>query len=286
MRSDSFLNPDTDAKQVRASYDVADAPEIVALVTAYNEEQTIGDVLDGLKAAPSIDQVHVVDDGSTDATRAEALARGVQVTSLPLRVPVGQAIMEHLDVVDEDCLILWCDADLVGLTPAHIEALVARYRRGDVSQSLSSRAVPPSWPAPLQTAPIRWGWKYLFGPISGERLMRRRDFVAAISVSRRLGWTEMMRGYGIVLFLNWYLKAYGSGNAITYLPGLRQRQKFQKWGNNAFGEMVAQWLQFIRIWFKIRVNARKIRMLCDDKEASLALEKCDLQSVSSKTAKS
>jgi len=232
---------------------------VVALVTAYNEETTIGAVLDALVAAPSVTRIHVIDDASTDGTRAAALAKGVEVKTLPTKLPVGEAIMAHLDAVTDECVLLWCDADLVGLTPQHVEAIVVRYREGDVVQSLSSRGVPQKWPSWLRRSAIRRFWAWYFGPLSGERAILRSDFVAAITVARGLGWSEMMRGYGIVMFLNWWAKTYGGGGAVTYFDDLSQRMKFEKWGRGAWLASVSQWVQFCVVWLKIRACAPFIR---------------------------
>ncbi len=234
---------------------------VIALVTAYNEQSTVGGVVDVLKRCPSIGRVQVVDDGSTDATRREALDREVKVISLPKRVPVGQAIMHHLTEIEieGECILLWCDADLVGLEPDYLETLIRRFREKDVTQSLSSRGVPLDWPKWLRGWPVRGIWAALFGPISGERAILRSDFVRAIELAQKLEWAEMMRGYGIVLFLNWYGNAFGRGSVISYFDQLRQRQKFEKWGKRSSWEMVRQWVQFILVWIKIRLHARRIR---------------------------
>lgn len=48
-------------------------------IPAYNEGPRIGGVLDRLRACDSPEDVVVIDDGSADATRGEAAARGVRV---------------------------------------------------------------------------------------------------------------------------------------------------------------------------------------------------------------
>ena len=78
----------------------------------------------------------------------------------------------------------------------------------------------------------------------------------------KLQWAEMMRGYGIVLFLNWYARVYGGGSEVCYFDTLRQRQKYQKWKTgNPVGQMIRQWGEFIRVWIKIRANAGRIKAL-------------------------
>jgi len=234
---------------------------VVALVTAYNEEETIGTVLDALLATPSIDRVQLVDDGSTDATSTIAAQRNAKVITLPQRVPVGQAIMHHLTKLDGEAILLWCDADLLHLQPAHLERLIERFRTEDISQSLSSRGLPASCPPWLRQKPVRTLWARAFGPLTGERAILKSVFEEAIELSKRLEWQEMMRGYGIVLFLNWYCTEFGRGHVITYFDELRQRQKYEKWGWTSVAQMAAQWTQFGITWVKIRTHSRRIRGL-------------------------
>ena len=64
----------------------------VAIVPAFNEEHSIGRVVDELKAFdPSLDVV-VVDDGSFDGTAAAARARGARVLRLPFNLGIGGAV--------------------------------------------------------------------------------------------------------------------------------------------------------------------------------------------------
>lgn len=64
----------------------------LVIIPAFDEEDCIGEVIDGLRAqAPGLDVV-VVDDGSTDRTAAVARAAGVAVVSLPYNLGVGGAM--------------------------------------------------------------------------------------------------------------------------------------------------------------------------------------------------
>jgi glycosyltransferase involved in cell wall biosynthesis len=64
----------------------------LAVVPAYNEAATIGRVLDSLREhAPRLDVV-VIDDGSTDATCREALARRARVLRHPFNLGIGGAV--------------------------------------------------------------------------------------------------------------------------------------------------------------------------------------------------
>lgn len=239
-----------------------DQLKVIACVTAFNEEVTVGGILDTLLSCGSIDHVQIVNDGSTDRTREEAEARSeVKVINIPERVPVGEAIMHHLDDLEEECILLWCDADLVDLKAEYMDELVRRFQEEGVSMSMSSRGLPRSWPSSMRWPMFKQLWAWAFGPISGERAILRSDFLEAIELSRRLGWPEMMRGYGIVLFLDYHAKRFGTGCVISYFDQLRQRQKYEKWGKVSVFEMWGQWLQFYWAWLKIRANAGRIRKI-------------------------
>ncbi|MBX6394670.1 MAG: glycosyltransferase family 2 protein, partial [Alicyclobacillaceae bacterium] len=93
------------------------------IIPAYNEEDRIGRVLDAALAARVFDQVIVVDDGSTDRTADVAGARGVEVLRLPTNRGKGAAIEAGLTVARGEIIGL-LDADLVGLRPEHVRALV------------------------------------------------------------------------------------------------------------------------------------------------------------------
>jgi len=70
----------------------ADQLRKLAIIPAYNEEGMIGQVVRGIRRhAPDFDVV-VVDDGSTDATFAEATAESVTVIRHPFNLGIGGAM--------------------------------------------------------------------------------------------------------------------------------------------------------------------------------------------------
>jgi|CXWK01.1.fsa_nt_gi glycosyltransferase involved in cell wall biosynthesis len=66
-------------------------PQIAALVPAYNEEHTIGNVV-ASAFSYGLSPVVVVDDGSSDQTRKNALNAGATVLSSPVNLGVGGAL--------------------------------------------------------------------------------------------------------------------------------------------------------------------------------------------------
>ena len=67
---------------------------IAAVIPAFNEEKHIGDVV--RRARAKLDQVLVVDDGSSDATAAEARTAGAEVIVHPVNRGKGEAIRTGL----------------------------------------------------------------------------------------------------------------------------------------------------------------------------------------------
>jgi len=67
-------------------------PRLLAALPALNEEQTVGSVIDEVKAQAMVTEVLVVDDGSADGTGRVARAHGATVLTLPFNVGVGGAM--------------------------------------------------------------------------------------------------------------------------------------------------------------------------------------------------
>ena len=64
----------------------------LAIVPAYNEEASIGRVIDEIRVLDPVFDVVVVDDGSVDQTAAVASERGVHVVRLPFNLGIGGAM--------------------------------------------------------------------------------------------------------------------------------------------------------------------------------------------------
>ncbi len=97
--------------------------ETVAIIPAYNEEKTIGEVLTILRDSHIIDEIVVVSDGSTDRTVEVARHYGACVIELEENVGKGGAMKAGLDEITARA-ILFLDADLIGLSHQHIEKLL------------------------------------------------------------------------------------------------------------------------------------------------------------------
>ncbi|OWZ84270.1 glycosyltransferase family 2 protein [Natranaerobius trueperi] len=127
--------------------------EIVAIIPAYNEEGTIGNVLSALNESDLIGQTVVVSDGSTDNTVEVSKQFNAQVVELKHNVGKGGAMKAGLDQITSN-IIVFLDADLIGLTPDHISDLlipvledeadmtVGIFEKGRIATDLAQKVAP------------------------------------------------------------------------------------------------------------------------------------------------
>jgi len=100
-----------------------------ALICAYNEEESIFDVIE--KTKRYVKDVYVIDDGSTDRTREISLLAGARVLSHPANKGKGAALKTGFShVVDKDYdIIITLDADGQHL-PEEIPFFIDRISQG------------------------------------------------------------------------------------------------------------------------------------------------------------
>ena len=109
-------------------YDHQNKPLIAAIIPTYNEERNVADVLEVLHATTILDEVILVDDGSSDKTveilqKAALRDRRFRVIQHEKNRGKGQAIFSGWAATNLPILLL-LDADLKNLTPGHIQALL------------------------------------------------------------------------------------------------------------------------------------------------------------------
>jgi glycosyltransferase involved in cell wall biosynthesis len=139
-----------------------------AVVPAYNEASRIGRVLAAVESCSLVDQLIVVDDGSRDDTAAAAgRHNGAEVVRLPRNQGKAAAMWEGVARA-RNKVVVFVDADLVGLTPEHVAELVRPVLSGEADMTVGQFSQAPPW--------ITY-WMRLMPAISGQRAMRVSDFV-------------------------------------------------------------------------------------------------------------
>lgn len=186
--------------------------EIIAIIPAYNEEKTIGEVLAVLKNVPLIKKIVVVSDGSTDNTVEVAKSYGVEVVELTENRGKGGALKAGLDNFKAD-VVLFLDADLLGLTPTHVENLlmpiindeaemtIGIFEKGRIATDLAQKMAP-----------------YL----SGQRAMK-------FSILEQVSDLDVAR-FGVEVALNRYMESANIRVKEVLLPDMSHVMKEEKLG--------------------------------------------------------
>lgn len=97
--------------------------KVSAVIPAYNEEKTLSNVLDPLKKVKEIGEILVISDGSTDNTVDVSRNKGVKVIELTENIGKGGAMVIGVKNAKFP-VVLFLDADLLGLTSEHVKNLI------------------------------------------------------------------------------------------------------------------------------------------------------------------
>ena len=141
---------------------------VTAIIPALNEEESIGQVLAAIPAGV-VDEILVVDGGSSDGTVAIAQAEGARVIHEPRR-GYGRACATGVAAARGD-IVLFLDADGAD-DPSQIPDLLAPMLRGRAGMVLGSRLAGEITPGCLLSAGAM-PWHQRFGNQLAAWLIRR-----------------------------------------------------------------------------------------------------------------
>ncbi|MFH1142538.1 MAG: glycosyltransferase family 2 protein [Candidatus Uhrbacteria bacterium] len=213
-------------------------PSVAAIVPAHNEEQTLGLVLRALKNAPSVNEIVVVSDASVDATAEIARAAGTIVVELEEQHGKGGAMLAGLEQTEAE-IIAFFDADLVGLTPEHVERIVLPVVSGSKAMNVGLRDRGQLITSIGAKLPL----------ISGERAMRR-SIISNIP-------ERYMKGFMIESAFNYFCRSHGLVYGSVKMPGLTIVRKYEKVGwTQAIGQYLRMFYQIGKAMFWVRVMYR------------------------------
>ncbi len=187
--------------------------EVAAIIPAFNEEKTVGNVIKTLKKVKNVHRIVVVSDGSEDGTVHSAMQYNqVEVIELLDNRGKGGAIKAGLDRCDSE-IILILDADLLGLTVKHVEDLldpvikeralmaVGIFEKGRMATDIAQKMAPF---------------------LSGQRALKRDllENISDLDLSR----------FGIEVALHQYVEDNDIEAEIVQLPDLSHVMKEEKLG--------------------------------------------------------
>ncbi|MDZ7586883.1 MAG: glycosyltransferase family 2 protein [Patescibacteria group bacterium] len=193
---------------------------VSAIVPCFNEEKTVRKVVTTLLANPKIDEVIVVNDGSTDESLTELnkFEQQIKLINLKQNRGKGWALTEGIKQAQGE-LVMFIDADLVNLNQKKILALLKpildHHYRGVIGIRKKSRLLP----APL-------------AKLSGERVYYKKDLLPILDQMKRAR-------FGVEILLNHsfnnksvkkisLLKLHGLGKYEKRTPALAVKEYLEE----------------------------------------------------------
>ena len=187
---------------------------ISIIIPAYNEESSIGLVLDALPQE-KLHEIIVVDNGSTDATARVAQEHGARVVKEP-RKGYGSACLKGIDELDAPDIVVFIDGDFSDF-PEEIVLLISPIETGEKDFVLGSRMIlPKSQSALLPQARygnrlavflIKLFFKHEFTDLGPFRAIRYSSLMSIGMKDMDFGWTVEMQ-----------IKAVRNGLRIREVP--------------------------------------------------------------------
>lgn len=182
---------------------------VAVLIPAFNEQDTVAAVVE--VARQFTDEVIVASDGSSDGTARVARQAGAAVVELPENGGKGAALRAALDATQAEFVLL-LDADLTGLSGAHLQTLLAPVQAGTLDMSIGV----------FEGGGFVTDWGNKLTPhLSGQRACRR-DWLLGVPGLGQERWPEPA--------ITRHLKATGARWAYVNLPNVAQVVKEKKRG--------------------------------------------------------
>ena len=171
----------------------------------------MGAVVEAARACRYGRDVLVVDDGSEDATAERAAAAGAKVVRRVAGAGSKAHAMEAGVAASGADAILFCDADCVGLTSTHLDAICRPFVEGRAAMSLG-------W--------FDYGWLnplvLRLPPTTGERIVSRTVWDAIPPHKRQ--------GYSIEIMINEVIAESRLPTTARVMRGVTHRTKRDKYG--------------------------------------------------------
>jgi glycosyltransferase involved in cell wall biosynthesis len=187
---------------------------VTAVVCAFNEEHTIFGVLQVLSQSPYINEIIVINDGSTDETSAVLKAfkhnTMIHIIEFPENKGKGAAMARGIRCSSND-ILLFVDADLLNFNTRHIDKLIRPLFEGKADMVVG---YPTMNNAIEKIDP--------FKPLTGERVVLKKDILPLLT---RI---EKSR-FGVETLINLYYQTNKKRVQSIALRGLIHPVKLQKY---------------------------------------------------------
>lgn len=237
---------------------------VVAVVAARNEAATIGPTVAALLGLSEVDRVLVVDDGSSDATSAEARAAGATALRLPRNRGKGGAVAAAIEHTPDADVYLLIDGD-VGASAAAARTLLGPVLNGAADMTIGV----------LPAAGGRGGFGLVRdlsaagaaratawrpeSPLSGQRAVR----------AEVLRSVALAPGFGLETALN--IDAVRAGARVLEVPVVMEHRHTGR-GPRGFAHRAAQGVDVVRVlWSRLTSSTLRKALIVAVTVLALAL---------------
>lgn len=168
--------------------------KLLAIIPAYNEEDTIAETIGALKSLKEVSQIVVIDDCSLDKTAQEAAKTGCKVVRNSKNLGKGASLNKALSQLDLDGFtgILLADGDL-GSSAAEFRQLTKAFEEGQCDLVIAGFG-PPSKKGGFglvkglaRRAIEKHGGQLMQSPLSGQRLLSPRVLKSIMPLASGFG---------------------------------------------------------------------------------------------------
>lgn len=206
-------------------------PKITAIIPVYNEETTIENIIKVVLDSVFIDELIVINDGSSDRSAQIIKKTGARLIDLPKNLGKGQALKIGAENASGD-ILLFLDADLIGLTSLHLKKIV--------QPVLEKKAVMCVGLRDYRGKFITYLMKNFLFLIGGERAILASHF-------RKISQSKFIKKFGVETVMNVYCQKAGLPIKKVVLENLSHRSKVKKMG--PLKGSFALLRMFLRIFF-------------------------------------
>ncbi len=129
---------------------------LIAIIPAYNEEGTVGQVVAEIHSAMPEADVVVINDGSVDATASVAATSGAAVVNLPFNMGIGAAVQAGYKYAEQGAYDIAVQVDGDGQhDPSEMSAIAGPVMAGEAEIVVGSRFVGRSGAAGFKSTRMR-----------------------------------------------------------------------------------------------------------------------------------